>query len=74
MNEPEGIQASDHPELVGKTIEKFCPNGHRYKVRVNRDTGELFLGCSNYPECRETDEISTALYMRLTGAPTLPGF
>lgn len=67
------ITAADHPELVGKTAGKMCPNGHPYKIRVNRDTDELFLGCTKYPDCRETSEIPLSLWLRLTGAPTLPG-
>lgn len=74
MKFEEGILASDYPELVGKRMTKQCPDGHNYVIRVNRETGELFLGCEKYPTCRNSDEISGSLLMRLTGAPTLPGF
>lgn len=69
-----GYFASEHPELVGKLSGTRCPNGHPFKIRVNRDTDELFLGCSEYPNCRETDEISVTLMMRLEGHAQLPGF
>ena len=37
-----------------------CPMsgcGGRLVVRINTDTEEEFLGCSNYPKCHYTEEI-----------------
>lgn len=69
MDEPDALQ-----KWIGKQVNKFCPNGHPFVVRQNRDDGSLFLGCSKYPECRETDEIPVSLKLRMQGARTLPGF
>lgn len=43
--------------FLGKRIYKKCARGHPFVVRLNRETDEYFLGCSQYPACRETDEI-----------------
>jgi ssDNA-binding Zn-finger/Zn-ribbon topoisomerase 1 len=67
------ITSKTNPELVGKRAG-FCPNGHRFIVRANREDDSLFLGCSKYPECRETSEIPTHIFMELEGAKPLPGF
>ena len=67
------ITSLNHPELVGKKVEKFCPDGHRYIIRVNRDDDSLFLGCSHYPDCRETSEIPISMLLKLAGADQLPG-
>lgn len=58
---------------LGKKITRLCADGHPLVVRKNRETGEYFLGCSQYPKCSWTDEISTSLVMRLEGHPELPG-
>ncbi len=36
-----------------------CPQcgGGELVVRMNRDTGEFFLGCDEYPECDYTEDI-----------------
>ncbi len=68
------ITSINHPELVGKKPQgKLCPNGHQFVIRVNREDDSLFMGCTGYPECRETDEIPTAILLKLAGAETLPG-
>jgi len=68
------VNSANYPKLIGKKVARFCPNGHRFVVRANREDGSLFLGCSKYPECRETAEIPTDLLLQLTGATPLPGF
>jgi ssDNA-binding Zn-finger/Zn-ribbon topoisomerase 1 len=39
--------------------------------RTNRATGEGFLGCDHYPECRFTRPLTEYLKMVRLGAPTL---
>ena len=43
-------------------IGETCPACGRgvFKARRNESTGELFLGCSNYPRCRNTGRLSRA--------------
>ncbi len=66
--------ADELGKFLGKRVAKHCPNGHPFVVRRNRDTGEYFLGCSQYPECRETDEIPVSLILKAQGNQELPGF
>lgn len=56
-------------------ITVTCPAcGKPMVVRVNRSTDEEFLGCSEWPKCKETRPMPEDVKMRLAGAPTLPGF
>jgi ssDNA-binding Zn-finger/Zn-ribbon topoisomerase 1 len=73
QDDSDRITSKTNPELVGKRVG-FCPNGHRMVIRINRDDDTLFLGCSRYPECRETHEIPTHIFLELEGAKPLPGF
>ena len=53
----------------------LCPAcGQRMVVRTNTVTGEDFLGCSAYPDCRHTQPLPIDQVMRRQGAPELPGF
>lgn len=57
-----------------KQVTKACPRcGAQLIIRVNGETGESFLGCQRYPECRFTQPLPTDVQLRLAGAPTLPG-
>ncbi len=51
-----------------------CSQGHPMVERVNASTGGHFLGCSRYPECRETREMPTYLKLIAEGHEQLPGF
>ena len=58
------------------TIERHCPEcgpGATLVVRVNRTTGEEFLGCPRWPNCTYTERIPESVRMRLRGVATLPG-
>jgi ssDNA-binding Zn-finger/Zn-ribbon topoisomerase 1 len=50
-----------------------CSQGHPMVPRVNASTGGAFLGCSHYPECRETRELPTYLKLVAEGHEQLPG-
>jgi ssDNA-binding Zn-finger/Zn-ribbon topoisomerase 1 len=41
--------------------------------RTNSLTGEALLGCSQYPECRETQPLPEHIKLRRRGAIPLPG-
>ena len=57
------------------TVTKACPDcGQPLVKRQNGQTGHEFLGCSQYPRCRHTEELPETLRMRLLGAPELPIF
>lgn len=43
-------------------------------VRTNRDNGNQFLGCPNWPECSYTKPIPEDVKMEAAGAARLPGF
>lgn len=45
--------------------------GSTMLVKTNLKSGHQFLGCSNYPNCKKTSELSEAVVMRLSGAPQL---
>lgn len=54
------------------SITKACPDcGRTLLIRMNRENGSEFIGCTGWPECRHTEPISDTLKMRLMGAPTL---
>lgn len=48
--------------------------GQPMVVRSNSKTEMQFLGCSEYPECRETQPIPASWHMREAGVAELPGF
>jgi len=43
-------------------------------MRTNGETNEEFLGCSQYPECKHTEQIPIDVKLRMMGATPLPGF
>lgn len=55
---------------------KHCPRctTGQMQTRINHDSGEQFLGCSNYPYCKHTEPLPLDVQLRAQGAPTLPGF
>ena len=57
---------------VSKTCPKCAPD--RLVVRVNRETGHEFLGCSNWPGCTYTEPLPLDMQLRRQGATPLPGF
>lgn len=67
------ITSKTHPQFVGRSVHARCPNGHVFMVRRNKDDDTLFLGCSKFPECRETSELTTRVLLELFDAPQLPG-
>ena len=57
-------------------IAKTCPEcgpASRLVVRENGQTHEKFLGCSNYPACKYTEEMGIDMQLRAQGAVSLPG-
>ncbi len=55
-------------------IKKACPKcGEDLAVRVNGETHEEFLGCSQYPECQHTELLPMDMVLRRQGAAMLPG-
>ena len=55
-------------------ITKPCRDcGKPLVVRANRETGQKFLGCSQYPQCQHTEPMAEDLLLRANGAPTFPG-
>lgn len=56
-------------------IKRTCPDcSSELVIRTNRKTQTEFWGCSRFPECAYTTEISAYEHMRRAGASTLPGF
>lgn len=43
-------------------------------LRENRQNGSRFLGCSQFPQCRETSPLPAYFAMLEAGAEHLPGF
>lgn len=58
------------PEIASR-----CPVcGARLVARVNRRTSETFLGCTRYPECRGSRNLTEREKMLVAGYSELPGF
>lgn len=58
----------------GLEVEISCPecrHDTQLIVRTNRHTGNQFLGCPNYPDCRHTRGIPESIRLRLAGQPQL---
>jgi hypothetical protein len=36
----------------------LCPCGSRWQIRKNKSNGQEFLGCINYPTCKNTKSIN----------------
>ena len=52
-----------------------CPDcGKPMVVRVNRETGAEFLGCSQWPKCTATQPLPAYVHMARAGGQALPGF
>jgi|PlaIllAssembly_1097288.scaffolds.fasta_scaffold143921_4 hypothetical protein len=66
-----------HPKLLaflGLASGLHCYRcGGRMIYRKNNRSGEVFLGCDKYPECRTTRPIPESLLMEIV-YPKLPGF
>ena len=46
----------------------YCPKcGARMVERINSATGELFMGCSRYPECAATQPIQLDVQLSAQG-------
>ena len=58
-------------------VSKTCPRcgpATAMVVRQNGETGEDFLGCANWPECKHTEPLPLDMQLRRQGASPLPGF
>ena len=54
------------------TVKKSCPRcARRLVVRRNKETGDKFLGCSQWPKCGHSEPLSEDVRMRLMGSPML---
>jgi len=61
------------PTISGLPACPDCGPAAILEIRLNRQTGEQFLGCPNYPQCRYTRPYPTDRQLHDLGAPTLPG-
>lgn len=53
-------------------INRVCPEcGREMVIRRNGKTGDEFLGCSGWPECKETIPLPADIEMRRMGAKGL---
>ncbi len=58
---PAGPEPPAAPEATQPATAALCPRcGAPLVHRRNRSTGEHFLGCSRFPQCRYTQPITTA--------------
>ena len=56
----------------GTKVNKDCPDcDWQLVIRQNGETGHLFLGCSQYPECKHTEPLPEFFRMKALGHPTL---
>lgn len=55
-------------DMIGTTVEISCPDcGTKFIIRQNSNSLDFFLGCSQYPRCKETREIPETLLMLEAG-------
>ncbi len=49
------------PVKLPRIPEKYkkCPKGHYTEIRQNKETGEFFIGCSEFPKCFWTKAFSS---------------
>jgi DNA topoisomerase-1 len=53
-------------------IVKTCPKcGRRLTIKRNSETGEEFLGCTGFPDCRHTEPLPEAIRLRRAGQKDL---
>lgn len=53
----------------------YCPECRAELVeRINSGTGEAFLGCRRWPDCRYTRPLPESIKLRRAGHPVFPGF
>ncbi len=66
--------ATTHKGTAAKGVKK-CPRCELgvLVIRTNGDTEEKFLGCTEFPRCRHSEELPEDMQLRASGAPTLPG-
>lgn len=65
---------SDHKIPNGKQTEVGCPRcgaATLLVVRTNRQQGNQFLGCPNWPKCGHTQPIPEHIRMEAAGQPRL---
>lgn len=56
----------------GEIISKNCPDcGTKLQIRQNNTTGDLFIGCPNWPKCTHTEELSQEFIMKAEGQPSM---
>lgn len=56
-------------------LQQRCPTcGAPMVVRENRQNGSEFLGCTRFPDCRETAPLPAYVEMLKAGAQRLPGW
>lgn len=58
---------------VNSQTERYCPNHPTVKliVKENRQNGNQFLGCPEWPDCDHTEGIPETMKMRALGQPEL---
>ena len=55
---------------------KACPKcgpATRLVIQTNSLTNAKFLGCSEYPKCKYTEQLPADIEMKSTGALPMPG-
>lgn len=61
----------------GRPVAVRCPDpscGAPMVERLNTQTSGAFLGCSRFPDCRETRALPLHIRLRRDGATPLPGW
>jgi ssDNA-binding Zn-finger/Zn-ribbon topoisomerase 1 len=54
-------------------ITTRCPCGADQVLRTNGQNGSEFMGCSRFPDCKETSSVPAWLSMKRSGVMELPG-
>jgi len=64
MNQPENVK-----------VQRYCPKcGKIMWLKKQKETGQLFVGCSQWPDCTYTEPLPEDQYLKAIRAPKLPGF
>ena len=71
---PKLYQITPSGDSMTDDITIICSCGAPMTERVNRINDSLFLGCTRFPACTETQKVPAFLEVIRAGGVQLPGF
>lgn len=60
--------------FIGKKLAYSCSEcGAQMRIRLNKESNTLFIGCARWPDCKHTEEIPETVRMEILGQKRLSG-